>query len=223
MKRFVDLSMMLHEGMQSFPASWHPYVEITQLGRHGIENRETRKLVLGTHVGTHIDAPRHFIPGGKTVESIPLGQINGKARMLDFSHLPARSEVSAAELAEAAGGGSVERLILRFDGDKRLGTSSYYEEQPFLSEEASQWLVDSGCRLLGMDVAQPDNPKNGRTAQRDAPNHKILLGADTVLLEYIVNLASIGAETFELIVAPLKIQHGDGAPARCFAIVDDEA
>lgn len=223
MKRYVDLSMMLHEGMQSFPAHWHPYVEITQLGRHGIENRETRKLVLGTHVGSHIDAPRHFIPGGETVENIPLEQLNGPALLVDFSHLPPKGEVDVNELAAAVGGRSVERLVLRFDGDKRLGTSAYYEDQPYITEAAAEWLVTHGCRLLAMDVAQPDNPKNGRNGPKDSPNHKILLGAGVILVEYLVNLKSIGADTFELIVAPLKIREGDGAPARCFAIVEDEA
>lgn len=220
MKRYVDLSMMIHEGMQSFPAHWHPYVEITQMGRHGIENRETRKMVLGTHVGTHIDAPRHFIPDGRTVEHIPLSQLNGPALLLDFSHLLPRAELDAPELAAAAAGRSVERLVLRFDGDLRLGTTAYYEDQPFLTEAAAQWLVDNGCRVLAMDVAQPDNPKNGRNAPKDGPNHKILLGAETVLVEYLVNLREIDADTFELIVAPLKIRDGDGAPSRVFAIVD---
>lgn len=221
MKRYVDLSMMLHEGMQSFPAHWHPYVEVTQMGRHGIENRETRKLILGTHVGSHIDAPRHFIPGGKTVEHIPLSQLNGPAILLDFSHLPARAAVDAPELAAAVAGRSAERVVLRFDGDKRLGTTAYYEDQPYLTEAAAQWLVDHGCRVLAMDVAQPDNPKNGRNSGNDSPNHKILLGAEVVLVEYLVDLKSIGADSFDLIVAPLKIRDGDGAPARCFAIVDE--
>ena len=143
------------------------------------------------------------------------------ALLVDFSHLAARAELDVPELAAAVAGRSVERLVLRFDGDARLGTSAYYDDQPFLSESACQWLVDNGCRVLAMDVAQPDNPKNGRNGPKDGPNHKILLGNMTILVEYMVNLKAIGAETFDLIVAPLKIREGDGAPARCFAIVDD--
>ncbi len=222
MRRIIDLTMPLHEGMQTFPAHWHVFVEVTQLGRHGIENRETRKLVLGTHVGTHVDAPRHFVPGGKTVDNIPLDQMNGPARLFDFSHMEAKAAVDAGMLQKAAAGGSVERVLLRFDGDKRLGTMSYYEDQQWLTEEAAQWLVDNGCKLIGLDVAMPDNPKNGRGSCNNSPNHRIFLGKDVVILEYLVNLKAIGADTFYLIVAPLKIRDGDGAPARCFAIVDDE-
>lgn len=221
MKRIVDLSLPLHEGMQTFPSHWHPFVEITQLGRHGIEDRETRKLVLGTHTGTHIDAPRHFIPDGATVDQIPLEQINGTAQLLDFSDVPARSGIDSKMVEKALDGRECERVLFRFDGCKRLGSMSYYNDQPWLTEDAASWLVDNGCRLIGLDVAMPDNPENGRSSDNDSPNHKILLGNGTIILEYLTNLAEIGAETFELVVAPLKIREGDGAPARCFAIVEE--
>ena len=58
--------MTLEEGIMTFPVHWHPVFEITQLGRFHVEGRETRKLTLGTHTGTHVDAPRHFIAGGTT-------------------------------------------------------------------------------------------------------------------------------------------------------------
>lgn len=221
MRRIIDLSLPLHEGMQTFPTHWHPFVEITQLGRHGIEDRETRKLVLGTHTGTHIDAPRHFIPDGATIDQIPLEQINGSAQLLDFSDVPARSGVDAEMVEKALDGRSSERVLFRFDGCKRLGDMSYYNDQPWLTEDAARWLVDNGCRLIGLDVAMPDNPENGRNSGNDSPNHKILLGNGTIILEYLTNLAAIGADTFELVVAPLNIQGGDGAPARCFAIVEE--
>ena len=221
MKRIIDLTMPIHEGMQTFPSHWHPVVEVTQLGRHGIENRETRKIVLGTHTGTHIDAPRHFIPGGRTVDLIELGQINGRATLLDLSHVSPRTAVSAKDLAAAAGNRSLERVLIRFDGCQRLGTMEYYTDQQWLTQDACHWLVERGCRLLGLDVAMPDNPKNDPRSGEDSPNHKILLGNNVVLVEYLVNLKAIPAQGFELIVAPLKILDGDGAPARCFAIVEN--
>ena len=76
-RRIVDLTYPIHEGMTTYPTHWHPVVEVTQLGRHGIENRETRKLVLGTHTGTHMDAPLHFIPGGNTIENLDLQKCVG--------------------------------------------------------------------------------------------------------------------------------------------------
>ncbi len=219
-RRIVDLTLTLREGMQTFPTHWHPMVEITQLGRHGIENRETRKLVLGTHTGTHVDAPRHFVAGGATIETIPLDQWVGPARLADFSRLAKRAEITPAMLEKEIGTQGIERVVLRFDWCKELGTMAYYEQHPYLSEEAAQWLVDHGCRLVAMDSPQPDDPRNGRNSAKDSPIHKILLGQGVVLCEYLCNLRDLSTRAFELVVAPLKIEQGDGAPARCFAIED---
>ena len=129
-------------------------------------------------------------------------------------------EVGPEDLERIIGKRPVTRVLLQFNWDRHLGTESYYNDSPFLSETAAQWLVDHGCRLLGMDTAMPDNPKNGRGCSNDSPNHKILLGNNVILLEYMVNLAALNQPVVQLIVAPLKILGGDGSPVRAFAILD---
>lgn len=217
--KIIDLTMPIEEGMQTFPAHWHPFVEISQLGRHGLENRETRKIVLGSHTGTHIDAPRHFIPGGLTVDQIPLDKLVGPAVVLDLTNFGAGEEVGPDILKDLLGGRPPNRILMRFDWDRRLGTMAYYSDAPYLSEKAAQWLVDQGCHLLGMDTAMPDNPKNGRGCEKDSPNHKILLANGVVLVEYMVNLSAL-SPVVNLVVAPLKVKDGDGAPVRAFATTD---
>lgn len=214
----VDLTMLVEEGMQTFLSHWHPIVEITQLGRHGIENRETRKIVLGTHSGTHCDAPRHFIPDGKTIDEIHLDQLVGPATVCDFSTVDRFREITITDIKQEIGDRPVERVILRFDWDDTLGTSEYYTDHAYLSVDACQWLVDRGCRLLAMDTPQPDDPRNNWSGENDSPNHKILLGNGVVLVEYLVNLHSIATNRTFLVAAPLRVRKGDGAPARCFAI-----
>jgi arylformamidase len=208
--RIVDLTMTLQEGMVTYPG--HPHVEITQLARFGYEGKETRRITLGTHTGTHIDAPRHYIEGGKTVESISPEVLCGPACVVDFSSHNAG--IDHVALSRAARNSS--RVLFRFDGDKRLGSFGYYKNQPWLQEGAARWLIDNGCKLVGLDTPMPDSYEDIDTM----PIHKLLLGAGIVIVEYMVNLASIQAETFQLIVAPLKVKDGDGAPARCFAIVE---
>jgi len=221
--RIIDLTMHIEEGMQTFPTHWHPVVEITILGRHGLEKRETRKLVMGTHTGTHIDSPRHFIPGGMTVDDIPMEQLVGPASVLDLTAFGAGDEVGPDDLERALGGRPATRVLLRFDWDRMLDTMEYYNDSPFLSEEAAQWLVDHGCRVVGMDTPMPDNPKNGRGCSKDSPNHKILLGSGAILVEYMVNLVALDQPVVHLVVAPLKIREGDGAPVRAFAVLDGDA
>jgi len=218
-QKIIDLTMLIEEGMQTFASHCHPIVEITQLGRHGIENRETKKIVLGTHTGTHIDAPRHFIKDGKTIEFIQLEQINGNATVVDFSSCKDKTEITINDLKKELEGYSCERIVLRFDWDiKALGSSRYYKDHPYLSESAATWLVERGCKLIALDTPQPDNPENGFGTEKDAPVHKILLSNNVIIAEYLVNLSQITHKTIQLIVAPIKIKDGDGAPARCFAI-----
>ena len=220
-RKIIDLTMTIEEGMQTFPTYWHPFVEITQLGRHGIENRESRKLVLGTHSGTHMDAPSHFIKDGKSIDQISLEQLMGPASVIDFSSFKAFSEIQKKDLEECLGNRPCERVLLRYDWDKMLGSMNYYDDTPFLSEEAAQWLVDKGCRLVGMDTPMPDNPKNGKGCDVDSPIHKILLGNNVVLCEYLINLSEISKPVVDLYIAPLKIHEGDGSPVRAFAIEND--
>ena len=219
-KKIIDLSMILEEGMISFPQPWHPVVEIVQLGRHEIEGRETRKITMGTHTGTHIDAPRHFIPDAPTVDEIPLDQMNGLASVVNLTAFGPGQEVGLSDLEKALGDRSAERVLLRFDWERMTGSLDYYHKSPYLSEDAAKWLIEKGCKLLGMDTPMPDNPENGRGCTKDSPNHIILLGGGAILVEYMVNLSAIDRDEVNIIVAPLKVKEGDGAPARVFAILD---
>jgi kynurenine formamidase len=220
--RIVDLTYAIHEGMTTFPVHWHPPVEITQLGRHGIENRETRKLTLGTHTGTHCDAPRHFVPGGQTIDQVLPEVFIGLAVVLDFSRAPEGYAVEPADLEMHLGARRAERVVLRFDWDRHWGTLKYYQDHPYLSRDAARWLVRRRVRLLAMDTPMPDNPKDGANAAEDSPVHKILLGQGIILVEYLTNLAALRRSEVELLVLPLKVRDGDGAPARCVAIERDE-
>jgi len=221
MSRIIDLTFPIHEGMTTFPVHWHPMVEITQLGRHGIEDRETRKIVLGTHTGTHCDAPRHFVKDGQTIDQIPLDRFIGPAYVVDFSDSKPLQERTVADFEAKLGSRKPERIVMRFDWSDNWGKMAYYTSHPFISDEAAQWLADRGCRLLAMDTPMPDNPKNGRGTPNDSPVHKIMLGQGIILVEYLTNLRSLKRADIELIIAPLNIKEGDGSPCRCAAIERD--
>jgi len=220
MRKIIDLTMTLEEEMTTFWGDWHPKVEIEQMGHHGRENRETRKLTIGTHTGTHMDAPRHFIKDGETIENIPLDVLVGPACVVDLSDSSEFEEIDAEKLSSRIECKSIERLIIRFDWDLKLDSEDYYFNHPFFSESACEWMVKNGCKVLALDTPQPDNPKNGKGAEKDAPNHKILLGEGVALVEYLINIRSIKSKEVNLVVAPLKIKEGDGSPVRCFAIED---
>ena len=96
----IDLTYLIEEGMPKFDAHWHPHVKIEQLGKLDVEGRESRKVILGTHTGTHVDAPLHFILNGISIDKIPLEQLNGPVSILDFSQLAEGQEITKEMLTK---------------------------------------------------------------------------------------------------------------------------
>jgi long-chain acyl-CoA synthetase len=222
--RLIDLSHPLHEGMLTFPGLNHPRTEVTQLARHGVEGRATRRLVLGTHTGTHLDAPLHFVEGGGSIDQVPLSTLVGPAVVADLGPAGPLQEISLAQLQAAVGGRLAHpRVLLRFGWSARFGRMDFYSESPFLARDACSWLVDQGAALIGMDIPSPDDPRLGFGSEEDSPNHHILLGAGVILLEYLNNLEQISAPEVFLAALPLRVRGADGAPARVIAIEGDGA
>ncbi len=215
-RRIVDLTLALHPGMPSYPTPYHPGMSVTLMATHEKDGREVRQIVLGSHMGTHVDAPLHMLPSGASIDAVPLSRFMGPAGMADLRDIPPRHEIGAEELQQRLGGRPPKRLILRYGWDQRLGDQSYFTDHPYLSEDAARWLVEEKVVLLGMDCPQPDAPHNTNT-----PVHKILLGGGVALLEYLCNLDEIRADRFELVGLPLKIRGADGSPVRCVAVVED--
>lgn len=216
-RRPIDLTHPIREGMVSFPSPNHPAPQVTVLARHENQGRMTHRLVLGTHTGTHLDAPLHFIPGGEAVNSLALERLVGPAHVADLTRFGPLSEVSREELEHALGGPPrCPRVLLRFDWSARFVNPRFYSESPYLTAEACQWLVNCGIDVLGMDTPSPDNPAHGRDSETDSPNHQLLLGAGVILLEYLTNLAALPAEVF-LLALPLPVVGADGAPMRVIA------
>jgi arylformamidase len=213
----VDLTHPIRHGMLSFPSPNHPSPEVTVLARHTTEGRMTRRLVLGTHTGTHLDAPLHFIPDGEPLDAIALARLVGPADVAHLDSCGPLEEVSHAALERALGGAPRHlRVLLRFGWSERFHDLSFYSGSPFLSEEACRWLLEAGVSVLGMDTPSPDDPRHAQGAAIDSPNHRLLLGAGVVLLEYLTNLDRLGTEVF-LIALPLPVEGADGAPVRAVA------
>lgn len=217
--RLIDLTHPIREGMVSFPSPNHPAPSVTVLARHEEQGRMTRRIVLGSHTGTHADAPLHFVPDGRAIDEIGLDRLVGPAQVADLSGTAPLTEVSREQL-EAALGGSPKhpRVLLRFDWASRFVDLRFYSESPYLSQDACRWLVDEGVTTLGMDTPSPDDPRQGQGSNEDSPNHHTLLGAGVVLLEYLANLDQLPSDEVFLVALPLPVAGADGAPMRVIAL-----
>lgn len=216
----IDLTFPIDEGMLTYPSPNHPRIEISILGRIPMEGRSTRKIVLGSHTGTHVDAPSHFIAGELSVDKLNLEILVGPAHMIDLSFLRPKEIITKEHLCVLEQKLSVERLILKTGWSQMWNSKRYFYEYPYLAPEACEYITKKGIRLLGMDVPSPENPDATPSSDEDSPNHKYFFKHGVILVEYLANLDKITVNDFNIVALPLSIAGSDGAPARVIAFWD---
>lgn len=164
------------------------------------------RLDCDVHIGTHVDAPWHFLEDGATVEQLPLDIMIGPATVAYLSEV---SAVHASDLADLALPQGTKRLLLRTRNSElwAAGVTEFREDYVALAADAARWLVDQGIRLIGVDYLSVQRYK-------DSPlTHQILLVAGVIIIEGL-NLANVQPGAYELICLPLRLVGADGAPAR---------
>lgn len=217
MKEIIDLTYDIEPGMTTFNAYWHPAVSIEQLGKLGSEGRESRKITLGTHCGTHVDASSHFVRKGRTIDQVPLANLIGPITIIDFSHLGKNGVVTKEMLEKVK---LTKRIMFKFGWGVNWKTNHFYKDYPFLSLEAAEYLIKKGVELIATDTPSLDDSRiklQGSVlgSEEDSPVHKIILRNNLVLVEYIANLDKVNDfDGWNIIVMPIRVKGGDGAPAR---------
>ncbi len=162
-------------------------------------------LSLGTHAGTHMDAPRHFVADGAPMDALPIDAVIGPARVVAIED-PER--VTAQELARHAPRAG-ERLLLRTRNSPRCwATNEFVEDFVYISEPAARLLVSTGVRTVGVDYLSV-----GGYARDGVETHTVLLEAGVWIIEGL-DLSAITPGDYELVCLPIKLVGADGAPAR---------
>jgi arylformamidase len=165
----------------------------------------------GTHTGTHLDAPLHFVPGGATVEMLDVNVLVGQAQVVEIY---GRDQITAADLERAQIAPGTERVLLKTDNTRlgRLHDSVFHKDYVGIAPSGAQWLVTQGVRLVGVDYLSV-----GPYGDINAETHQILLGAGVVVVETLV-LDEIKAGTYTLLALPPKFAELEGSPCRCLLI-----
>jgi arylformamidase len=203
MAKIYDLTVPLSPQLPTFPGD--PPFLMEPAGRIADGHPcNLSRLTLGTHSGTHVDAPYHFVEGGARVDELPLEILTGKARVIS---VPAREAVDRADL-EALDLRDDLRLLVRTRNSGQLRQPEFRPDFVHLTPEAASYLVQVGIKLVGWDYLSLE--KFGRT---DFPAHHALLGAGVVIVEGL-DLSQVEPGEYELTCLPLKLAGGDGAPAR---------
>lgn len=208
-----DLSFDIETGMPTCGTPWHQTVEVSQMGKIDSVGRNTHRIVLGSHSGTHLDAPYHFIGSGVTVENLDINLMWGKATVVDFRSKGAGSKVNLDDVKKIE---VKERLIFVFGWYHNWKTDNYYKDFPYFETDAVEYLINKGMKVMALDTPSPDDGGFiGKSAGADSPNHVMLLKNNILIIEYLNNTdILVGGREYDFIALPLKVKGSDGSPAR---------
>lgn len=202
--RIIDLTHPIAEGMPVyFP--WHPATEWVQTANYKEHSCLVHRLTIGTHTGTHIDAPSHIFEGMHSIDEYDLSLWFGETQLLDFTPRKPNETISGREMEVK---NVVEGLgaIVRTGWDAFFGHQDYYKTYPAISPEAGEILIRKKVKYLAADTPF------------SMDIHKMFLSRGKPLITSLKNLGELHRTRLKLIVAPLLLKDGDGAPARVLAI-----
>lgn len=201
----IDLTHPIHEKMPVyFP--WHPGTEIRKTANFKDHHCEVTRLSIGTHSGTHIDAPSHVFESMPTIDQYNPSLWYVDAQVLDFTPRTTRQEITAEEVRSKLKKKNIG-VILKTGWDVHFGKEDYYKTYPPLSNAAAEFLLEMEIPVLAADTPYTLDV------------HYILLKKGIPLITNINNTAKLKEGMVKLIAAPLLIQGGDGAPARVLAVI----
>lgn len=172
------------------------------------------KFSFGSHTGTHIDSPSHFLENGIGVDEISLEKLVGKCIVIDLTKIKSL-EISSYHL-EKKNIKKGDRVILKTGNFALLKKTTFPKSYIFLSEDGARFLVDKEIHLIGCDFLGIE--KKGVSGH---PVHKMLLSNGVVIVEGL-DLSEIGEGKYNLVCLPLRVVGADGSPARALLIKNDK-
>jgi arylformamidase len=201
--RIHDVTIPLSSEVPTFPGD--PPFEREQLKQVGKDSAYSlSRIVMGTHTGTHVDAPAHFLADGATVDELPLEILMGKARVIEVSVNEGirRDDLEALDLADDL------RLLIKTRMSGQLQKRAFQEDYAYLTPEAAGYLAQIGIKLVGIDSLSIE-----KFGSEDYDSHRALLLAGVVIVEGL-DLSEVEPGEYDMVCLPLRIAGGDGAPAR---------
>jgi arylformamidase len=203
MKKLYDITLQITEAMVTYPGN--PAVRLEPHDRiaNGDDANVTR-ITVGSHTGTHLDAPHHFIDGARTVDELPLERLIGPCVVADIPHDV--TAIGARELQQAGIDGET-RVLLRTRNGKLLEKQEFDQSFTYITGDGAAWLADAGVELVGIDYLSIE------AFDADEPvAHRTLLEREVIAVEGL-DLRRVPPGRYELLCLPLRIAI-DGAPVR---------
>ncbi|MDG7007720.1 MAG: cyclase family protein [Nitrososphaerota archaeon] len=208
----VDLSQTIENGMTVYVGDAVP--KISALRRLEKDGVNLSIMTLGSHTGTHVDAPVHFIKGGKALDQISVENFIGEAVVLDFSGIRPGCEISASALQKHSGEVGRGDIVLLYTGlSRRWEDPRARRTITYLGGEAARWLVRRGVKAVGIDYLSVE-----KFGAKVPVAHVTLLSHEIPIIESLnKNLSRLVGRRVLFFCLPIKVGGCDGAPARAIA------
>ena len=202
---WIDISMPLRNGVAGWPGDV-PFEFARRMTLEQGCDYNISMITMSTHAGTHIDAPLHFLEGGKSIDELPLGATVGPARVIEIEYEESikPGELDGNDIQQG------ERLLFKTANSKKAWHDMpFMESYVYISVEAAEYLVERRVRCVAIDYLSV-GPTDMDVA---CPVHRTLLGGGIWIIEGVY-LADVPAGPCELICLPLRVVGAEGAPAR---------
>ena len=201
---WIDISVGIRSGMVVWPGDAPVQVErVCDMARG--DRCTVSRLSVTTHVGTHVDAPMHYVRDGASLDALSIEAMMGPARVVEIADAQA---VTVGEL-EGQCLGEGERVLFKTRNSGRCwGSQTFVEDYVYIAPEAARYLAVLGVQTVGVDYLSVGGPGDLGEA-----THKALLGAGVWVIEGL-DLSGVAAGSYMLACLPLKVVGADGAPAR---------
>lgn len=200
----TDLSLSIKPGMLRFPDDPNPRFD-TQKVPYGDGKITLSEIHLGVHLGTHVDAPAHFIDGGMTVDKIPVHIFLGEVYVLDLSSIdgPVTREILKTKaIPENA------KIFIKTQNSNLLNSPEYAANHVYLESDAANYLVERKTQLLGFDYYNIDSTK---IQTLDA--HMVMAKAKIPVI-VAVDMSNITEGRYAFSALPLSLNELEASPVR---------
>ncbi|WP_289060388.1 cyclase family protein [uncultured Zobellia sp.] len=207
-RKIIDLTLPIVSGVKG--------VSIDQAKTLDKDGWNATTLHLYSHSGTHMDAPVHFEVNDQTIDQLPAARFISEAWVVNLTHIKPKESITVAHLGTIAE--KVEEgqsLLLHTGWSKKLGTDEYRDALPRISTELAHWLGKKKVNILGVE---PPSVADVNNIKEVTEVHTILMKNDIIIVEGLTNLEALSQPKVTLVALPLKVENGDGAPARIIAI-----
>ena len=205
-----DISLTISPSLPTWPGD--PGLVLEQFGSidKGAHANVT-SISSSVHLGTHVDAPHHFLNDGRTVESLPLDVLTGPCYVVQLPD--GIDAITEDVLARTEITSDMKRVLFGTSNSHHWarGESKFQEDFVAITEDGAEWLVARGVQLVGVDYLSVAPFGDSE------PTHHVLLKAGVVVVEGL-NLSNVVRGFYTLYCLPLKIAGADGAPARAILV-----